>query len=176
MRWLNDPRLQAVMEALNAGGEVRVVGGAVRNALLGIPVADVDLATTLLPQEVMRIAERAGFGVHPTGLDHGTVTVTHLRRMFEVTTLRNDVATDGRQAVVAFTHRLGRGRRAPGLYMNALYCDAQGKYFDFTNGYADLRKRKVRFVGRPRNASAKTICAFSASSGFMRAIGKCDTG
>lgn len=146
--WLNDPRLQAVMKALNAEGHVRVVGGAVRNHLLGEFVADVDLATTLLPQEVMRIAERAGFGVHPTGLEHGTVMVTHLHAHFEVTTLRRDVATDGRRAVVAFTQDWAEDAARRDFTLNALYCDAQGKCFDYTNGYTDLRKRRVKFVGK----------------------------
>ena len=97
--WLIEPRLQALLQVLNAEGETRIVGGAVRNALLGVPVADIDLATTLLPDNVLRLAKAAGFGVHPTGLDHGTVTVSLTGAAFEVTTLRKDVATDGRHAV-----------------------------------------------------------------------------
>ena len=77
-KWLNEPRLQAVLAVLNTGGgETRVAGGAVRNALLGLPVADVDLATTLEPHDVIQLAKGAGFGTHPTGIEHGTVTVVN---------------------------------------------------------------------------------------------------
>ncbi len=145
--WLNEPRLQAVMRVLNAKGETRVAGGAVRNALLGVPVADVDLATVLLPDEVMAIAKAAGFGVHPTGLEHGTVTVTHQKAAFEVTTLRRDVETDGRHAVVSFTDNWAEDAARRDFTINAMYCDAVGKIYDYTKGYIDIQKRKVRFVG-----------------------------
>lgn len=148
--WLNEPRLRAVMEVLNAsGGEVRVVGGAVRNALLGIPVADIDLATTLLPDQVMQLARAAKFGVHATGLDHGTITISHKGAAFEVTTLRKDVETNGRHAVVSFTTDWAMDAQRRDFTINALYCDISGLIYDFTNGYEDVRKRKVRFVGLP---------------------------
>lgn len=145
--WLNEPRLQFVMCALNALGETRVAGGAVRNALLGVAVADVDLATVLLPEDVMSVAKTAGFGVHPTGLDHGTVTVTYQKAAFEVTTLRRDVATDGRHAVVSFTVDWAADAARRDFTINAMYCDAFGKIYDYTKGYQDIQKRKVRFVG-----------------------------
>jgi poly(A) polymerase len=147
--WLNEPRLQNVLRVLNNGGVTRVAGGAVRNALLRVPVADVDLATTLLPAQVSKQAKAAGYGVHPTGIEHGTVTVTHGGAAFEVTTLRRDVETDGRHAVVAFTEDWAEDAARRDFTFNAMYCDAQGHIFDFTKGYADIRKRKVRFVGRP---------------------------
>ena len=147
--WLIEPRLQALLQVLNAEGETRIVGGAVRNALLGVPVADIDLATTLLPDNVLRLAKAAGFGVHPTGLDHGTVTVSHAGAAFEVTTLRKDVATDGRHAVVSFTDDWAEDAARRDFTFNAMYCDAEGKIYDYTNGYADILKRNVRFVGAP---------------------------
>ncbi len=147
--WLREPRLQVVLRVLNVDGVTRVAGGAVRNALLGVPVADVDLATTLLPTDVMAIAKREGFGVHPTGIEHGTVTVTHQGAAFEVTTLRRDVETDGRHAVVSFTDDWAEDAARRDFTMNALYCDATGKIYDFTEGYLDIQKRKVRFVGVP---------------------------
>jgi poly(A) polymerase len=147
--WLREPRLQKMMRALNAEGETRIAGGAVRNALLGLPVADVDLATVLKPQDVMRIARAQHFGVHPTGLDHGTVTITLEGAAFEVTTLRKDVATDGRHAVVSFSSDWGEDAERRDFTFNAMYCDVDGKIYDFTNGYDDIQKRKVRFVGRP---------------------------
>ncbi len=147
--WLAEPRLQQVMAAiLDAGEDVRVAGGAVRNALMGVAINDVDLATTMLPDAVMRVAKAAGFGVHPTGLDHGTVTVVNQGRAFEVTTLRRDVETDGRRAVVSFTRDFAEDAERRDFTMNALYCSATGEIFDFTNGYADLLKRRVKFVGK----------------------------
>jgi poly(A) polymerase len=145
--WLNEPRLQAVLRLLNAKGETRVAGGAVRNALLGVPVADVDLATVLLPEDVMAVAKAAGFGVHPTGLEHGTITLTHQKAAFEVTTLRRDVETDGRHAVVSFTENWAEDAARRDFTINAMYCDFRGKIYDFTKGYQDIQKRKVKFVG-----------------------------
>ena len=146
--WLNEPRLQDVMAVITRGGaEVRVAGGAVRNALSGVPIADVDLATTMLPDDVMRICKAAGFGVHPTGFEHGTVTIVNKGVPFEVTTLRRDVETDGRRAVVAFTTGWAEDAVRRDFTMNAMYCDATGKIYDFTNGYADLLRNRVRFVG-----------------------------
>ena len=146
--WLRDKHLQKVMSILNnVDGEVRVVGGAVRNALLGLAVADVDLATTHLPQDVMRLCKAAGFGVHPTGIDHGTVTITHGTGVFEVTTLRRDVATDGRRATVEYSRNWAADASRRDFTMNAIYCDNDGKYYDYTNGYDDILIRKVRFVG-----------------------------
>jgi poly(A) polymerase len=147
--WLQARQLREVMAALTAaGGEVRVAGGAVRNALLGVPVADVDLATTLLPNDVMRVCKAAGFGVHPTGLAHGTITIVNHGVPFEVTTLRRDVTTDGRRAVVSFTTDWREDAQRRDFTMNAMYCDASGKIHDFTDGYEDILKRRIRFVGR----------------------------
>jgi poly(A) polymerase len=147
--WLQARQLREVMAALTAaGGEVRVAGGAVRNALLGVPVADVDLATTLLPEEVMRVCKAAGLGVHPTGLAHGTITIVNHGVPFEVTTLRRDVATDGRRAVVSFTKDWTEDAERRDFTFNAMYCDGNGKIYDFTNGYEDILKRRVRFVGK----------------------------
>ena len=146
--WLKEPRLQQVMAVITrGGGEVRVAGGAVRNALLGVPIADVDLATTMLPADVIHVCKAAGFGVHPIGLEHGTVTVVHDGMPFEVTTLRRDVETDGRRAVVAFTADWADDAMRRDFTMNAMYCDATGKIYDFTNGYVDLLSNRVKFVG-----------------------------
>jgi poly(A) polymerase len=147
--WLREPRLQEVLRVLNIDGETRVAGGAVRNALLGVAVADVDLATTLTPQLVMVAAKIAGFGVHPTGIEHGTVTVTYQSAAFEVTTLRKDVETDGRHAVVSFTDNWVEDAMRRDFTFNAMYCDGFGKIYDYTEGYADVLKRRVRFVGSP---------------------------
>ena len=146
-KWLQEARLQKVLAVLNTGGVTRIAGGAVRNALMKMPISDVDLATTLLPTDVMQLAKGAGFAVHPTGLEHGTVTVVYRAAAFEVTTLRRDMQTDGRHAVVSFTTSFEEDASRRDFTMNALYCDANGKIYDFTNGYADIRRKRVKFVG-----------------------------
>jgi len=131
------------------GGEARFVGGAVRNALLGEDVGDVDIATPLVPDEVTRRLEAAGLGVVPTGIAHGTVTAISSRKPFEVTTLRRDVSTDGRRATVAFTADWSEDAARRDFTMNALYADTEGTIFDYNSGLADLKARRVRFVGDP---------------------------
>ena len=136
------------MAALSTKGEeVRVAGGAVRNALLGVVINDVDLATTMMPRDVMRVGKAAGFGVHPTGLEHGTITVVNQGRAFEVTTLRRDIETDGRRAVVSFTRDFAEDAQRRDFTINALYCDADGQIFDYTTGLQDIARKRVRFVG-----------------------------
>lgn len=152
--WLADLRLQRLLAALTAdGGEARIAGGAVRNALLQEPVSDIDVATTEVPTRVMDLARRAGLEVHPTGLDHGTVTVVAKEgtkaRAFEVTTLRVDIETFGRHAQVAFTDDWAADAGRRDFTMNALYCDGAGNLFDPVGGYRDLIDRRVRFVGEP---------------------------
>ncbi|SHO62408.1 poly(A) polymerase [Pseudoxanthobacter soli DSM 19599] len=148
--WLADPATQRLLATLGADGEeARIVGGAVRNALIGEPVEDIDIATTALPEEVMRRARAAGFKAVPTGVEHGTVTVVAGGRPFEVTTLRRDVATDGRRAEVAFGRDWDVDARRRDFTMNALYVDAGGTLFDPVGGYGDCLARRVRFIGDP---------------------------
>ena len=146
--WLTRPQTQAVFAALQAGGyPARAVGGVVRNALLGQPVADVDIATPAPPDEVMRLATAAGLKAVPTGLEHGTVTVVADHTPFEVTTLREDVETFGRHARVAFTDDWAADARRRDFTLNALYCDRRGEVYDPLGGYADVLARRVRFIG-----------------------------
>jgi poly(A) polymerase len=146
--WLVRPSTRAVLAALSAGGyQARVVGGAVRNGLLGRPVVDVDIATTARPDRVMELATAAKLEAIPTGLDHGTVTVVSDRTPFEVTTLRHDVETDGRHARVAYTDDWHADASRRDFTMNALYCDADGTLFDPLGGLPDLQVRRVRFIG-----------------------------
>lgn len=148
--WLVRADTQAVLAALRAAGhQARVVGGAVRNALLAKPVGDVDIATTALPAEILAAGRAAGLHTVPTGIEHGTVTIISGHEAHEVTTLRRDVETDGRRATVAFTDDwlLDAGRRD--LTMNALYCDADGTVHDPVGGYGDLQAGRVRFIGDP---------------------------
>jgi poly(A) polymerase len=146
--WLNAPSTRAVLDALAASGfPARIVGGAVRNTLIGIPVADVDIATPATPTEVIAACARARLETIATGLEHGTVTVVAAHRPIEVTTLRRDVSTDGRRATVAFTADWAEDARRRDFTMNALYCDAEGRLYDDVGGCADLLARRVRFIG-----------------------------
>ncbi|OJF96828.1 CCA tRNA nucleotidyltransferase [Pararhizobium antarcticum] len=146
--WFSAPALRRVFDLLNAdGGEVRIVGGAVRNALMGLAVGDIDMATTLLPDEVVRRAQAAGIKSVPTGIAHGTVTLVIDRQPFEVTTLRRDVETDGRHAEVAFGTDWTVDAARRDLTINALYADANGEVIDLIGGMADIETRTVRFIG-----------------------------
>jgi tRNA nucleotidyltransferase/poly(A) polymerase len=148
--WLRAPETRAVLKALGGeAGAIRVVGGAVRNALLNEPVGDVDMATVLTPERVVARAEAAGLKTVPTGIAHGTVTVIAGGTPFEVTTLRADISTDGRRATVRYTDDWTADARRRDFTMNALYCDADGTIFDPLGGYADVVARRVRFIGDP---------------------------
>ena len=148
---MTDPATRAVMRALTAdGGSARFVGGAVRNALLGEPVVDVDIATPLVPDEVIRRLQGAGLGAVPTGIEHGTVTAVASGKPFEVTTLRRDVETFGRHATVAFTTDWAEDAARRDFTINALYTDESGALFDYFAGLADIAARRVRFVGDAR--------------------------
>lgn len=146
--WFQEPSLTRVLTLLNAeGGETRVVGGAVRNSLLGEPVGDIDLATTLLPSDVMARAAQAGIKAVPTGIDHGTVTLVMDGKPFEVTTLRRDVATNGRHAEVAFGTDWQEDAERRDFTINALYADQTGTIIDLVGGKADIETATLRFIG-----------------------------
>ncbi|MDB5592207.1 CCA tRNA nucleotidyltransferase [Enterovirga sp.] len=138
-------RLLAVLDG--DGEETRIVGGAVRNVLIGRPVRDIDLATTALPAEVAARAERAGCRTVPTGIQHGTVTVIANGRPFEVTTLREDVETDGRHAVVRFGRDFAADAERRDFTVNALTLRRDGTVQDTVGGLADLAAGRVRFIG-----------------------------
>jgi poly(A) polymerase len=151
--WLKRPQTKRVFSALSKDGVVtRAVGGAVRNTLLGLPVTEIDLATTALPERVTALARAAGLQVVPTGIDHGTVTVIAYGTPFEVTTLRRDVETYGRHATVAFTEDWEEDAKRRDFTLNALYADHDGTVFDPLGGYGDLIAGRVRFIG---NAEAR---------------------
>jgi poly(A) polymerase len=147
--WFQAPALRRVFDLLNADGEeVRVVGGAVRNSLLGLPAGDVDLATTWHPEDAAKRAKAAGIKVVPTGIDHGTVTLVIDGTPYEVTTLREDVATDGRRAEVAFGSGWKEDAERRDFTINALYADSEGEIFDYVGGLADIESRTLRFIGK----------------------------
>lgn len=146
--FLADPGYRRLIAVLEADGDrALAVGGAVRNALIGLPGADVDVATTALPGAVAERARRAGFKAVPTGIEHGTVTVVVGHVGYEVTTLRSDVETDGRRAVVAFTRDFAEDAGRRDFTMNAVYADLDGRLTDPTGGVADALARRVRFIG-----------------------------
>ena len=148
--FLADPALQSVLSMLAAGGHrALIVGGAVRNTLLGQPVGDVDIATDARPERVAELARAAGLKPVPTGIEHGTVTIVAQGTPFEVTTFRRDVETDGRNATVAFSDRIEDDAARRDFTMNALYADASGAVLDPVQGLPDLHSRTLRFVGAP---------------------------
>jgi poly(A) polymerase len=148
--WLDAPETQTLIAAFDAAGvDFRFVGGVVRDALLGRPISDIDLATPAPPDAVMRAVSNAGLKAVPTGIAHGTVTALVGKRHFEITTLRRDVETDGRHAVVAFTADWREDASRRDFTMNALYADREGRITDFFGGVADARAGRVRFIGDP---------------------------
>nr|WP_253949058.1 CCA tRNA nucleotidyltransferase [Mangrovicoccus sp. HB161399] len=146
--WLDRAGPQDVMAALGrAGHRAWFVGGCVRNALLKQPGSDIDIATTARPEQTVAAAEAAGLRPVPTGAEHGTITVVAGGEGYEVTTLRRDVETDGRRAVVSFSHRIEEDAARRDFTMNALYAEADGSVVDPLGGLPDLRAGRVRFIG-----------------------------
>ncbi|HEX4861678.1 MAG TPA: CCA tRNA nucleotidyltransferase [Rhizomicrobium sp.] len=144
--WMTAPETRAVIAALGEG-KARFVGGVVRNALLGLDVSDIDIATPLVPEEMTKRLEAAGLKAVPTGIEHGTVTAVASGKPFEITTLRRDVETDGRHAVVAFSDDWAQDARRRDFTMNALYAAPDGEVYDSVGGVEDLKAGRVRFVG-----------------------------
>jgi len=148
--WLTRDATQAVCAMLTeAGYQALLVGGCVRNALLGFPVDDIDIATDAVPERVVELAEAAGLKPVPTGIDHGTITVVADHIGHEITTFRRDVETFGRHATVAFSTDVREDAARRDFTMNALYAQADGTVIDPLGGLHDLHARRVRFVGDP---------------------------
>lgn len=146
--WMQSPSARRVWQALEAAGsEARFVGGCVRDALLGRPVSDFDIASTLPPEDALRALEKADIKAIPTGLTHGTVTAVADDVTYEITTLREDVACDGRHADVAFTHDWQADASRRDFTMNALYATPEGEIFDYYSGVEDAKAGHVRFIG-----------------------------
>ncbi len=154
--WLTSGAAMRVLALLNADGEqARVAGGAVRNALLGLPVGDIDIATTALPDEVIRRAKLAHIKAVPTGIEHGTVTLVVEGQPFEVTTLREDIETFGRKAKVAFGRDWARDAMRRDFTINGLSVTPDGVVHDEVGGLADIAARRVRFIGEPAQRIAE---------------------
>ncbi|MCD8566697.1 MAG: hypothetical protein LRY36_02075 [Alphaproteobacteria bacterium] len=159
--WMISSETRAVIGPLNQNAsEIRAlfVGGCVRNALLGIDVGDIDIATKLRPDEVVDILGKAGVKTVPTGIDHGTVTAVVNGIPYEITTLRRDVETDGRRAVVAFADNWEEDAQRRDFTMNTLLADEAGTIYDPTGqGLSDLKARRVVFVGDPAQRIAEDV-------------------
>ncbi len=154
--WLTSERTQRLFDALlKGGGEARFVGGCVRNALLKTDVADIDIATTIVPDDVVARLSAAGISTVPTGIAHGTVTAIVDKQPYEITTLRRDVTTDGRRATVAFTTDWAEDAGRRDFTFNALYATRDGEVIDLTGGLDDLKARKVRFIGEAKQRIAE---------------------
>ncbi|WP_171208458.1 MULTISPECIES: CCA tRNA nucleotidyltransferase [unclassified Ruegeria] len=146
--WITAEATQKVCAALtDDGAQALFVGGCVRNALLGVPVSDIDISTDARPERVMTLAEQAGLKAIPTGIEHGTITVVSHGLPHEITTFRRDVETDGRRAVVAFSDKVEEDAARRDFTMNALYAQPDGTILDPLNGLPDLQARHVRFIG-----------------------------
>ena len=154
--WPFATELSRLLDVLDGDGEeTRVVGGAVRNALIGMPIHEIDVATTAVPEEVVRRVKAAGFKAVPTGIEHGTVTVVIDKHPFEVTTLRTDVETYGRHAMVAFGRDWQEDAARRDFTINALSVTRDGTVFDYTGGLDDLAARRVCFIGDPHKRIAE---------------------
>lgn len=167
--WMTAPETLGVMTALS---EARFVGGAVRNALLGVPVVDIDIAVPMPPDETMARLAAAGIKAIPTGIDHGTVTAVAGRKAFEITSLRRDVATDGRHAVVAFTDDWAEDAARRDFTINALYAASDGEIFDFHGGVEDLIAGRVRFIGDAASRIAEDYLRILRLFRFHAWVGK----
>ena len=156
--WMVEPATRAVVAALSSGGvEARFVGGSVRDALLGRPIVDIDIATPAPPERIIELLEKSGIKVVPTGLAHGTVTAVVPPRHFEITTLRRDVETYGRRARVAFDADWAADAVRRDFTINAIFLAADGTIHDPVGGFADLQARRVRFVGDPATRIAEDV-------------------
>lgn len=146
--WMRRPLALALQSVFkNAGVEARFVGGCVRDHLLGRPIGDVDMAVPMPPDRVLTVLGNAGIRAIPTGIDHGTLTIVGDGETIEITSLRKDVETDGRRAVIAFTSDWATDSWRRDFTMNAIYADGRGQVLDFHGGLKDLADRRIRFIG-----------------------------
>lgn len=148
--WLILPPLQHLFTLFDkAGAKLRLVGGSVRDGLLGLPVSDIDLAVDRAPQWVMDLLKTNHIKAIPTGIDHGTITAVIDKRPYQITTLRVDIKTFGRRAHVAFTDDWLQDALRRDFTINAIYADKNGQLFDPVGGIADLKNNRIRFIGNP---------------------------
>jgi tRNA nucleotidyltransferase/poly(A) polymerase len=171
--FLKKKPLADVLAVLNGDGEeTRVVGGAVRNLLLGLPLTEIDLATTAQPKTVIDRVAAAGFKAVPTGIEHGTITVVAEGKPFEVTTLREDIETDGRHAVVRFGREWKKDAERRDFTINAMSLGADGAVHDYCGGLADIEERRVRFIGNADQRIAEDYLRVLRFFRFFAAYGE----
>ena len=146
--WFEKGSAQRILSLFaGRGHQAFFVGGCVRNDQLGFDVDDIDIATDATPMQTINLAKNEGLQFFPTGIDHGTITIILNRQLFEVTTFRKDILTDGRHASVAFLGNIQEDARRRDFTMNALYADKNGVILDPLNGFKDLHEKRVRFIG-----------------------------
>lgn len=148
--WIDENDLKSIFKLLQKDGQAQLVGGCVRDVLLGRKSEDIDIATTLAPQVVIKAFEAAKIKCIPTGIKHGTVTAILNDRHYEITTLRKDIETFGRHAKVEYTDNWKEDAARRDFTINAMYMDLEGKVTDYFNGQEDLKKKVVKFVGEPQ--------------------------
>ncbi|MEE8394395.1 MAG: CCA tRNA nucleotidyltransferase [Rhodospirillales bacterium] len=171
--WLTAPETSAVINALTADGdEARFVGGCVRDAILKLPVKDIDIATPVKPEKIIELLERASIKAIPTGLKHGTITAITGDARFEITTLRIDVKTDGRHAKVAFTDDWLADAKRRDFVINTLSCDKDGGVYDLLGGLDDIGNKRVRFVGNAKDRIEEDVLRILRFFRFFGAYGK----
>jgi poly(A) polymerase len=170
--WLADPDFARLFAVLGDAGQVRFIGGMVRDALANLPHTDIDLGTKLTPKEVTVLGRQAGFKIVPTGIEHGTVSAILPRGTVEITTLRRDIETDGRRAVVAFTDDWREDAARRDFTINALSADGMGAVFDYFGGVADLAAGRVRFIGAAAERIAEDYLRILRFFRFAARFGK----
>ena len=175
-KWRTQPGMKRLLKALDAdNGASRFVGGSVRDTLLGLPVSDLDIATRIQPDEVVKRLEKARIKAIPTGIAHGTVTAVSSGTVVEVTTLRSDVTTDGRRATVAFTDDWQEDAARRDFTINALYADpVSGEIFDYFRGLDHVEKGRVCFIGEPLERIAEDHLRILRFFRFHARFGKGD--
>ena len=173
--WLKSATIQKIFSILEeVGAETRIVGGAVRNSILGLDIKDIDFATTALPDEVINSFTANEIRTVPTGIEFGTVTVVLDSQNYEITTLREDIQTDGRHAVVKFGKDWIKDAERRDFTMNALYLDRNGNLFDCTGGYQDCLEKKIRFIGSAEQRIEEDYLRILRYFRFMATFGTCE--
>ena len=173
--WLNKPSTRLVMERLvSRGYQAYFVGGCVRNTLLNIEATDIDIATSAHPKKVLEIMENAGLKALPTGIEHGTVTVVTDKRNYEVTTLREDIETDGRRAKVKFSKSIFEDAKRRDFSINAIYCELDGTILDPLEGIADIVGKRIKFIGDPYTRIKEDYLRILRFFRFLALFGKED--
>lgn len=175
--WLTEPGIVSLFQQFeSAGKKLFAVGGCVRNAVMNLPITDIDLSTDALPEETLNLCKSAGFKTIPTGIDHGTITATVAGNPYEITSFRKDVATDGRRAVVAFASDMAEDAMRRDFTMNALYVDASGLVHDPLGGLTDALDHRIKFIGNAANRIKEDYLRILRFFRFYAEYGRAENG